>query len=148
MASFNAGETSIKGLQEACGKIGLECLPVRTDSRELGRLLGTAPAMRALVLLTSRHFCYVSSCRDGKFHISRWPFEPEWVTPEQLDRAWAGEALLVSREPIPPSVLSTGMKGRGLMFTVAGASMLFVGSIWALCAWRKPRRGRHGSPPA
>ena len=145
MASFSDQGTSIEGLRAASHDAGLSAVAVRTDAESLETLLARDRSVRAIVLLKSAHFCYIDQARQGKFRVSRYPFQPKWVRGQELGNAWGGQALLVSPKPFPAAALE-GRAGMGtIAFAGAAVLLLSAGAAWVAYALIRARTKRRAA---
>lgn len=145
MASFEMNGCTITGLQCACKQLGLRAYARRLDAKRLSLILRREPA-KAFLASKRGHFCYVDGVRDGTFRITRYPRKPQWLTPEQLEELWTGDALLVSQDRIPGSLLEPESRVATILWAL-GIAIVCVGLLTAVAsAWRimRRRRGERG----
>jgi hypothetical protein len=124
MASYGPAGTSMGGLQKACDGIGLKSLAVRLNGEAVRNLLERRPSTRIIVLVSNGHYCYVDRIRNGELRVTRFPFKPQWVKLAELEKAWTGETLVVSLDPLLPDMLhQKSMFKRSVLAALAGAVM-------------------------
>lgn len=88
-------------IQKACERAGLHTRQVRLDVQTLQRLLISYPSVRAILALKEGHFDYAEAAREGEFRFVTLSGESRWCPADKLAARWPGEALVISRQPLP-----------------------------------------------